>query len=310
MQKNKCAGNYRRTAQFHSLASQIDFHVHTAYSGEEQSEGFTIPRMCELADKKGIKYVLYTEHWKRPEQVKLFKQIREEIEECKKKHEVKVLLSAEISIINSKGETAIDLKLAKGILDIVSASPHHYYDGVTKQLLPDILEDARDMVIKIAENKYVDLILHPQIINNVLDARPIPNGYYQQMMKAVKENGKVVECTSVQMLKAVTQSMVEGRAPKWWQNLAKEHFGTAINKGWGWWSKKIIQDYSNFIQAVVENGVKFVIGTDAHNERLPDCFGNHPWFGETQETVTLLEQYGVDEKNLWIPHLHLERNWK
>lgn len=289
-----------------SLASQIDFHTHTAYSGEEQAKRFTIPKMCELADKKGIKYILYTEHWKKPEQVNLFKKIRKEIEECKKKYKVRILLSAEINVINSSGKTAIDLKLAKETLDIVSVGPHHYYDGVTKQLLPDILEDARDMVINIAKNKYVALILHPQIINNVLDARPIPKNYYQQMMKAVKENDKAVECTSIQMLKAVQQSMVEGRASKSWQDSAKKHLGEAIEKGWGEWSEKITNDYSNYIKAVVESGVKFVIGTDAHNERLPDYFGGIPWFGETQETVALLEQYGADERNLWIPHL--ERN--
>lgn len=286
-----------------NLLSKIDFHTHTAYSGEEQSKGFSISRMCELADKKDIRYILYTEHWKKPEQIDLFKKIRGEIEECKKKYKVSILLSAEINVINSKGETGIDLKLAKETLDVVSASPHHYYDGVTKQLLPDILEDARDMVINIAKNKYVDLILHPQIINNVLDARPIPVEYYQQMMRAVKENGKAVECTSIQMLKAVQQSMVEGRASKSWQDSAKKHLSEAIEKGWGEWSKKIMQDYSNYIQAVVENEVKFVIGSDAHNERLPDYFGGIPWFGETQETVALLEQYGVNEENLWIPHL-------
>ena len=191
-------------------------------------------------------------------------------------------------------------------MDIVSVGPHHYYDGVTKQLLPDILEDARDMVISVAKNKYVDLILHPQIINNVLDPRPIPRQYYQQMMRAVKENNKAVECTSIQMLKAVQQAMVEGRASKSWQDSAKKYLGEAIEKGWSEWSEKITNDYSNYIKAVVESGVKFAIGTDAHNERLPNCFGNHLWFGETQETVAFLKQYGADEKNLWIPHL--ERN--
>ena len=297
------------------LLSKIDFHVHSEYSREEQSKGFTIPKMCELADRKGIKYILYTEHWRRSEELKLFKKIRREIEACKGRYKAKVLLSAEINIINSKGETAVDLSMAKEVLDIISVSPHHYpgerertenQPGMTRQLLPDILEDARDMVISAARKPEVQLILHPQITGQVVDIRPVPKEYYYQMMEEVKKNDKAVECTNISMLRAVVESLVMRRndLPLDWKKKAEKNMGNS--KDISWWRNKLMADYSNYIQAVVETGVKFVIGTDAHNERMPDFLGGLSWFGETQDAIALLKKYGVDESKLWIPHLEAE----
>lgn len=268
------------------LLPKVDFHVHSAYSPEDQCEGFTIPVMCKLADKLGIKYVLLTDHWEPSTDVSIFENARRDIEGCRKRYKVNVLLSAEISAINSKGETAIDLRMAKEILDIVSVSPHHYgwqgSGGVCKKILPDILEDARNMVISLAENEYVDFILHPQIIGNLIEKRPIPKEYYQQMMAAVKKSNKVVECTSIRMLRAHMKHLTGGENHEWW-------------------SEKVMKDYSGFIQAIVENDVRFAIGTDAHNKRYPN--DDAPWFGETQQTISLLTKYGIHKKNLWIPHL-------
>ena len=156
------------------------------------------------------------------------------------------------------------------------------------------MEDARDMVINIAKNKNVDLILHPQITGNVMDKRPVPKEYYYEMMQVVKKNDKAVECTSIQMLELYVKFLTKG-------------------KDWNWWSQKLVEDYSNYIQAVVESRVKFVIGTDAHNERLafgesggipwPRADSSHPWFGATEKTVDYLRKYNANENNLWIPHL-------
>jgi len=59
---------------------------------------------------------------------------------------------------------------------------------------------------------------------------------------------------------------------------------------------------------------QFAIGTDAHNKRLAhnesgkgigwfQAKSSLPWLGTTEETVALLRKYGIDERNLWIPHL-------
>lgn len=87
-----------------------------------------------------------------------------------------------------------------------------------------------------------------------------------------------------------------------------------LGKNWKWWSHKIEIDYSNYIQAVVEEKVKFAIGTHAHNKRLAhnqsgkgigwfQAKSSLSCFGTTEETVALLRKYGIDERNLWIPHL-------
>ncbi|MFA6715146.1 MAG: hypothetical protein WC082_11750 [Victivallales bacterium] len=264
------------------IFSQIDFHTHAVHSGEDQSQGFTIPVMCNLADRKGIKYVLYTEHWTMPGQIDLFKKLRAEIEECRKKYEVKVLLSAEIDIIGPNGETAVDLDTAGEILDVVSVA--HHCTVTAGQPPPDILKYAGEMFVKSAMDSRVRFILHPQIIGNIINENLLGRNFYREMLSVAKENDTAVECTSIRMLKRWIRYLTNGKNPDWWE-------------------KKLLKDYENFIRAVVESGVKFALGTDAHNEKMPDFLGGGPWFGETRETVALLRKYGADESKLWLPHL-------
>ena len=295
-----------------NLLSKIDFHVHSEYSAEEQCKGFSIQKICELAEKKGIEYILLTDHWKSSTDIGIFGKARQDIKICKKRFpKVNILLSAEIDIINSKGETAIDLELAREVLDIVSVSPHHYLEyytgGSTRKLLPDILEDAREMVVNASKIEGVALILHPEMTDMLTTfdieegpiGRPISNEYYYDMLKIIKENNKAIECTSIQLKKAVIKHLLKGEGPAWWQKYVKP---LIKNQDENWWQRKIMNDYSNFIKAVVDTEVKFVIGTDAHNERFPQWLGNGPWFGMAQEeTITLLKKYGAKQENLYLP---------
>ena len=44
------------------MLNEVDFHVHSIYSGEEQCKGFTIERIFKLAKGLGIRYVGLTDH--------------------------------------------------------------------------------------------------------------------------------------------------------------------------------------------------------------------------------------------------------
>ena len=267
-----------------SLLSKVDFHVHSIYSKEDQCAGFTIPVIYDLADKLGIEYLLLTEHWDGIE-LDIFKKIRGEINKYKKNHKVTIFLSAEISVVNSKGELLGDTRKVKPLLDVIAVGAAQYKDQ-SKRLKEDIYEDVRDMVVNLCKREDIELLLHPQIVGQSgelgLNKRPYPVEYYHEMMKAAKENDKVVECVSIQMLRPYIKFRVkEGE--------------------WNFYEKKLMEDYTHYIQAVIKNGVKFTIGTDAHNRLLSPKMGNLPWFGVTGETVNLLRKHGVDEDNLWIP---------
>lgn len=269
-----------------SLLSKVDFHVHSIYSREDQCTGFTIPVIYDLADEMGIEYVLLTEHWDGID-LDMFKKIRKEIEEYKKNHKTTIFLSAEISVLNSKAELQGDIRKVRPLLDVIAVAAAQYKDK-SKQLKEDIYEDARDMVINLCKNKDIELLLHPQVVGQCgkigLDKRPYPVEYYHQMMQAVKENNKVVECTSIQILRSYMKFRVKDEERNFYE-------------------KKSIEDYTHYIQAIIKNEVKFTIGTDAHNRLLPPKYDSLPWFGVTDETISLLMKCGVNENNLWIPEV-------
>jgi histidinol phosphatase-like PHP family hydrolase len=112
--------------------TECDFHVHTEYSGERQARGFTIRRMFEEADRLGLKYIGYSEHWHPDTSPALFARIRDEVERLQPRYSVRVLISAEIDTLDSRGNLSADPVKAASILDYASAAVSRFAQAVAE----------------------------------------------------------------------------------------------------------------------------------------------------------------------------------
>ena len=98
---------------------ECDFHVHTELCGEAQAKGFTIAKLLETADALGLRYVGLSEHWHPGTPKDLFLRIRDEVARLRPRHRVRVFISAEIDVLNSKGDMVCDPDDAARILAAV-----------------------------------------------------------------------------------------------------------------------------------------------------------------------------------------------
>lgn len=251
-----------------SLLEKVDFHTHSEYSGEDQCQGFTIPRMFELADEIGLRYVSLTEHWGPTTDPAIFHQARREIDELNRVHQVKFFLSAEIAVLDSEGRLAVEATEAKKVLDFVSVGPHPLNSD------PD---EVKRMVLSLTENPEITVILHPHVLgvgNTWIDLQE-PDEFHREIVGAIKAAGKIIECPEIEMLASHAESRGQSK-------------------------EKIASHYRAFLKQVASQSALFTLGSDAHNERMW-WYDNRPWFGNVAETAKLLRQYGVKEENLWIP---------
>lgn len=276
------------------LMDKIDFHVHSNYSPCASGD-FTILKIFQTADELGLRYIMLTDHWTVDTDPNIFIRERKEVNSLQKDFRVKVILSAEIDVLNSEGKLAADLAEAREILDVISVAPHHYFsDRVEKPSdLSQIPEYGMEMLISLTKNKDIKVILHPDIayfdvgalkVMGLKDVFPIPQNYYREFMKAAKEAGKVLQLIGC------------------FHNWVKLE---ALARGW---SEEIVsavlKKHDIFMEEVVKSGVKFVIGTDCHNEYFMiggKIIAGEQWFGRTAEAVKTLKQKGINENNLWIP---------
>lgn len=155
-----------------------DFHVHTELSGERQALDLTLERLFTEADALGLTHVGYTEHWKRSTQPDLFLRIRDEVERLQPRFRVKVFVSAEIDVLNSKGDLSCDIDEAEKILDYVSVAISHYGSEGVEQLLPDRVDDTVAMIKAVCR---------------------IPADVYADVMRTIVAHNKVVDYPSVRM---------------------------------------------------------------------------------------------------------------
>ncbi len=262
---------------------QCDFHTHTELSGEDQAQGFTIKSLFETADALGLRYVGYSEHWHPGTSPELFVQIRDELERLQPQFQVKIFLSAEIDVLNSRGDLAADPVVASEVLDYLSVAISHYGHPGIEQLKDDKVEDTLAMIQAVCGIPEVTMLMHPQIVygRNLKDIpHVIPYDIYDEAMTTIAENHKVVDYPS--MAHSMGYLQVLGFSPKVLAN-AKESF-------------------EHFTRALVANGVRLAPGSDAHNvdwvlSALPD--GSTRWLGNNRASLKLLQACGYREDQLW-----------
>jgi len=151
----------------------------------------TIEEYAEVAIKKGLKYIVITDHTKRLamtgglDEKKLLKQIAE-IEKVNKKlsaegHKFKVLTGSEVDILKDGTLDLSDKVLSK--LDVCGAAIHSYFN------LPK--EEQTKRIIRAMENPHVDIIFHPT--GRIINRRPAYEFDIDEIIKAAKRTNTVLE---------------------------------------------------------------------------------------------------------------------
>ncbi len=256
---------------------QCDFHTHTELSGEEQAKGFTLEKLFQTADGLDMRYVGYSEHWHADTPPDLFLRIREEIARLQPRYRTRVFLSAEIDVLNSRGDLSCDLSEAEKALDYVSVAIGHYRAPGAEQLRPDRVEDTVAMIEAVCRISSVTMLMHPSIVFDLkpedLDHAVAPD-VYDEVMKIVATHGKVVDYSGF-----IFEEYLRGRGfADGTLAIARESLG-------------------NFTRALVRHGVRLAPGSDAHNVFLWD--GVTRWFGNNEGSFELLKANGYVDDQLW-----------
>lgn len=262
---------------------QCDFHTHTELSGEDQAQGFTIESLFETADALGLRYVGYSEHWHPGTSPEFFVRIRDELERLQPRFRVKVFLSAEIDVLNSRGDLAADPVEASEVLDYLSVAISHYGHPGIEQLKDDKVEDTLAMIEAVCHIPEVTMLMHPQIVygSNLKDIdHVVPYELYAQAMTTIAENHKVIDYPS--LAHSIGYLQVLGFSPEVLAN-ARESI-------------------EHFTRALVAHDVSLAPGSDAHNvdwvlSTLPD--GSTSWLGNNQASFKLLQTHGYRKDQLW-----------
>lgn len=257
---------------------ECDFHTHTDLSGEAQARGFTLRKLFETADALGVRYVGYSEHWHVSTAPDLFLRIREELDALQPAFRVKVFLSAEIDVLNSRGDLAADPAEAARILDYVSVAVSHYGLPGVEQLKKDKIEDTAEMITAVCQIPEVTMLMHPQIAygRSAMEFdRPITLEEYCAALKVVAERGKVLDYPSVELSETYLEQLGCDRRRL---EFARESF-------------------VNFTKAAVRCRVRLAPGSDAHNVYWPHS--ERMWFANNAASLALLREQGFDEDRLW-----------
>jgi histidinol phosphatase-like PHP family hydrolase len=257
---------------------QCDFHTHTELSGEAQSKGFTLEKLFRTADELGLRYVGYSEHWHLGTPAELFLDIREEVERLQPHFAVKVFVSAEIDVLNSRGELSCDIIKAQSLLDYLSVAISHYDVPGAEQLLPDRIEDTVRMIEAVCAIPEVTMLMHPQIVygrslEHISEA--VPEDAYAHVMRCIATHGQVVDYPSLRMNQDWLRALGYGQAS----------LGVAQ------------KSFERFTRQLVEEQVRLAPGSDAHHIFWHD--GSTRWFGNNADSHALLQAYGYRDEQLW-----------
>jgi putative hydrolase len=155
---------------------EADLHIHTVASGHGYS---TVDEIAQVASKRGLKLIAITDHGPALPGAAhpfYFWNLRVLPAEM---YGVQVLKGAEVNIVNHQG----DLDLTEDILEIldvvaVGFHPRCGYDGTTK-------EENTATLLKVMENPFVDIIVHP---GNPLFPLDVPT-----VVEAAEEHGICLE---------------------------------------------------------------------------------------------------------------------
>ena len=155
-----------------------DLHSHTIFSAHAHS---TTGEMIEQANKIGLKALALTDHGPALEDSGHIWHFRTKSQIPHIVDGVMVLFGAEVNVIDAKGNLDMAEDYLKS-LDWLIASIH-------KEILPKLtFEEATNAWLKVAENKYIDMIGHCEQAEHFFD--------YDLVVKKFAENNKIVELNS------------------------------------------------------------------------------------------------------------------
>ena len=103
---------------------RVDFHVHT----RDYPSWGSIPlnEVIQQSCRRGLYCIALTDHWKENTDLRIFLEERRKINETDTN--LRIFLSAEVEVLNLQGDTPINLKIHRRVLekmDYLSAAPHH-----------------------------------------------------------------------------------------------------------------------------------------------------------------------------------------
>lgn len=254
----------------------IDFHVHT----NEQPSWGSIPvtAVAKKASRRGLRCIALTDHWKLSTDPAIFLDERKEIDKINV--DLKIFLSAEVEVLDAHGNTPVDAKAHRRILekmDYLSAAPHHgeflpnsLHSLVGKEDLPKdkvgIIEYAHRKLMNILENNMFDYVLHPWVTvladlvtwgySRVPSFEDIPEKYLDEFVESAAFHKKGIEIYN-------PSAEMEG--------------------------------YDFFIKKLIRAGVKIAVGSDSHED------SGHTYPGKVKEAADLIRKCGGDKRLLWLP---------
>jgi len=256
----------------------IDFHVHTNERPSLRSIPIGIAAVTKKAFQRGLRCITLTDHWKPFTDPAIFLVERKEIDKIYVK--LKIFLSAEVEVLDVHGNTPVDVKTHRKILekmDYLSAAPHHgeflpnsLHSLVGKEDLPrdkaGIIEYAHRKLMNILENDMFDYVLHPWITalgdlvawgySHIPSFEDIPEKYLDEFAESAAFHKRGIEI----------------------YNPAAEMRG-----------------YDFFIKKLIKAGVKIAVGSDSHEGH------SYTYPGKVEKAAELIRKCGVDKKSLWLP---------
>ncbi|MCD6254707.1 MAG: hypothetical protein J7J44_00330 [Deltaproteobacteria bacterium] len=246
---------------------QIDFHIHTT---ESPSHGaIPLDEVIRAASRKGLRCITLTEHWKPETDPSIFSEERELIERADT--ELKIFLSAEVSPLNIQGDTPVDPKVHRDILeemDYLSAGPHQHEETLSKGKA-EIIARSHVMLMNILEDDLFGYVLHPWVTviadlfsrghSRVLTFEDIPEKYLDEFAEAAAFYKKGIEIYSP----------------------------AAVS----------VEGYDWFVKKLLKAGVKIGVGSDTHQKE-----DNEKGISKTtQAAVRLIRSCGGNRSSLWLP---------
>ena len=273
---------------------QVDFHIHTNRSFDpwgRQDGTITLKEVIEDATKRGLLCIALTDHWEPNTDPSIFLEERKEIDQAET--ELKIFLSAEVEVLDIQGNTPVDLKGHREVLekmDYLSAAPHlgellpnTPYSLVGRRDIPrnkrGIIDYSQRQHMNLLKNELFDVILHPyegtmaylfrQGYSHTISFEYIPERYLEEFAEAAAFYEKAIEINNV--------------------SLAAEK---AKEKGY----EGFKQGCRLFVEKLIKAGTKLVVGSDSHHRN-----DGWSWPGKTEEAVRIIRECGGDKKSLWLP---------
>jgi len=276
----------------------IDFHVHTNRSFTPwggQDGTILLEEVVVDAEQRGLLCIALTDHWEPNTDPSIFLEERREIDQTET--ELKIFLSAEVEVLDIEGNTPVDPKVHREVLekmDYLSAaphlceltpknSPHSVPFALAEQDIPKdkqgIIDYCQRKHINLLKNELFDVILHPytslatylfrQGLSRTISLEDMPERYLEEFAEAAAFYGKGIEINNVG-LDAAKAGM-------------KEYEGYE-------------QSYSVFVEKLLKAGAKLVVGSDSHHRN-----DGWSWPGKTEEAVRIIRECGGNKKSLWLP---------